>query len=386
MTGDVVMAGHADEPRGVAPLEQRLQLLVDSVVDHAIYMLSPQGLIESWNAGAQRLKGYTADEVLGRHYALFYPQQDREDGLPERLLDEARERGHSAHSGWRVRKDGTQFWADVVITALRGEDGSLAGFAKVTRDMTESHEAEEARRQAMADQQRALDTLEELDRWRREFISSVVHDVKNPVVAISAFAELALDELPADAPAREFVERILSNADSLDALIDHLRTFALLESGQVDLEPEPIALQGFVDDLLADMEPVVSGHPVDADLDGVEVLADRRGLERILRNLVTNAARHTRAGRRIRIRAGSGPDLATVEVADDGDGIPEDLLPRLFERFERGHHGGTGLGLAIVKQYVELHGGEVSATSSPGGGSTLRFTLPRADAHPPGRP
>jgi PAS domain S-box-containing protein len=383
MTGDVVITGHADEPRGVDSLEQRLQLLVDSVVDYAIYLLSPQGVIQSWNTGAQRLKGYTADEVLGRHYSIFYPQQDREDGLPQRLLDEARARGSAAHSGWRVRKDGTQFWADVVITALRGADGALAGFAKVTRDMTESHQAEEARQRALADQQRALETLAELDRWRREFISSVVHDVKNPVIAITAFAALALEELPTDAPSREFVERILSNAHSLDALVDHLRTFAQLESGQVDLEPEPIALQGFVDDLLADMEPVVAGHPVHTDLDGAEVLADRRGLERILRNLVSNAARHTPPGRSIVIRATRGPDLVTVEVADDGDGIPEQLLPRLFERFERGRHGGTGLGLAIVKQFVELHGGEVSAASSPGEGSTLRFTLPR-DARPSG--
>jgi PAS domain S-box-containing protein len=357
--------------------EQRFQLLVESVVDYAIFMLDPKGIIETWNIGAERLKGYSAEEVVGRHYSTFYPDEDREAGLPERLLETARVRGRVGHSGWRVRKDGTRFWADVVITALHEEDGSLAGFAKVTRDMTESHQIEQARQRALAEQQRAVIALEELDQWRRDFISTVVHDLSSPVIAITGFAQMLLEEAsPEQHEQRELVQRILSNTRSLEDLIDHLRTYSQLEYGRVQLASERIDLDEFVAELLGDLGPMTAEHRVEVDVAPVEVPADRRGLERILRNLIANAVHHTPKGSRILIRARRRRDAVTVEVSDEGDGIPQELLPRLFGRFERGKRGRTGLGLSIVKQYVELHGGEVSAESAPGGGATLRFTLP----------
>lgn len=359
--------------------EERFRLLVDSVADYAIYILGPTGVVESWNTGAQRLKGYTPDEILGSHYSVFYPEEYRREGLPDRLLDAARTDGRAEHSGWRVRKNGTQFWADVVITALYDDDGTHTGFAKVTRDMTQAHLATQAREQALAEQEAALTRLEELERWRRDFISTVVHDLQTPIVGINGFLELlTAGEIPADMQA-DVHERMRSNARSLQELVSNLRSYTLLSDGRVVLRAEPIALREFVNQLLADMAPVLGEHEVVCEVEDLTLMADRQALERILRNLLSNGARHTPAGSTIEIRAAASADGVTVEVADNGPGIPPDLLERIFDRFERGSYGGTGLGLAIAHQFVELHGGHLEASSGPGGGATFCFTLPTAD-------
>ncbi|MDX1622212.1 MAG: PAS domain-containing sensor histidine kinase, partial [Nitriliruptorales bacterium] len=275
----------ADSSRELDRSEERFRLLVESVVDYAIFVLDPDGRIRTWNPGAERLKGYTEDEIVGQHYSVFYPDEYREENLPERLLAEAREQGRVEHSGWRVRKDGSRFWADVVITAL-WEDEELAGYAKVTRDMTEAHEAQQQR-------EAALRRLEELDQWRRDFISAVTHDLRSPVVSILGFVRLLRQGGLSDEEVADFHERILSNTLTMNALLEHLRTQAMLESGEITLEFEPLELAQFTRDLVADMEPVLGGHEVEVAVDGVRAMADRRGVERILRNLLSNAARHT---------------------------------------------------------------------------------------------
>jgi len=357
--------------------EERFRLLVDSVMDYAIFMLDVDGYVESWNNGAQRVKGYRADEVVGRHYSAFYTDEDRAAGLPDRLLLAADRDGRVEISGWRIRKDGTQFWANVVITALRNDDGTLAGFAKVTRDLTDQHRIREAREELLDRQQDTLGRLEEIDQWRRDFIAAIAHDLRSPVSSIIGFAELVQDgQITDGAEMARITERILSNAYSIDALIDHLRTDAMLEAGAVELQREPMALRPLLDAVTADMEPVLRGHQVVVDVDHVQVTADRSGLERILRNLIGNAARHNPSGATIAVRAHREADAAVVSVQDDGEGIGDEKLARVFDRFERRGGGGSGLGLSIVKQYVELHGGEVSVDSEVGRGSTFRFTLP----------
>jgi PAS domain S-box-containing protein len=375
---DAGQARRRGADRGLHRSPEPFRLLVESVVDYAIYMLDPDGIIESWNMGAERLKGYTPEEILGEHYSIFYPAQDRESGLPQHLLATARSLGRASHTGWRIRKDGTRFWADVVISAIRDDDGHLAGFAKVTRDMTDTVRAQEAHARALAEQERAA-AHEEAEQWRRAFISTVAHDLQSPVTAIRGFAQIFAEEWPtSEDDHREFADRVLSNATSLQRLVDHLRTYTRLESGRVELRPERIALDDFVSRLLADMGPVLERHELVSELGPVEVQADPRGLERILRNLLGNAARHTPSRGTIRIRAGAEGDRVTVEVADEGEGIPEELLPHIFERFKHGGRGGTGLGLWIVKQYVELHDGVVSVDTAPGQGTTFGFSLAAA--------
>jgi PAS domain S-box-containing protein len=379
MTGSSRRSDRDRAPQGALHLsEERFRLLVEGVVDYAIYLLDPGGRVASWNTGAQRLKGYAEEEILGQHYSVFYTDETRASGLPARLLDEARTHGRVEHTGWRVRRDGTRFWADAIITALHDERGQLAGFAKVTRDMTATHLAEESREQALVEKERAVERLEELDRWRRNFLNSVIHDLQNPLIAIVGFASLLRDgRTPEGLHERDLAERVLSNARSVQDLIDNLRAYGRLTEDRVALHREPIELGTYLRTLRADLTPVLGDHRVEVEADGVTVVADRLGLERILRNLLVNAVRHTPPGTQIRVRAAEVDGAAVIEVEDDGEGIPASLLPHIFDRFESGHDGGTGLGLSIVRSYVELHGGEISVDSTAGEGTTFRILLPR---------
>lgn len=356
--------------------EERFRLLVESVIDYAIFLLDTTGHVESWNSGAERLKGYTRDDIVGHHYSIFYPPEYREEQLPERLLTEALERGHVEHSGWRIRQDGTRFWANVVITALHDDAGRHRGFAKVTRDMTEMYEAELAREQALRERQHALDRLEELVRWRQDFTDWIIHDLQTPTMAITAFTQLLQDGGLSGAERAELLDRIASNAGTVQHLVDDLRAYTRLSSGQVELRAETVAVRDLVTRLLDDMAPILAEHPVDVNIDGIEVEVDPQAFERILRNLLANAARHTPAGTAIRVTGRSAGAGTVLSVADDGPGIPGHLLPRVFARFESSGRGGMGLGLTIARRYAELHGGTIDVDSAPGEGTTFHVTLP----------
>jgi PAS domain S-box-containing protein len=379
MAGSSKRGGSADVGAGPLPLsEERFRLLVESVVDYAIYLLDPAGTVVSWNAGAQRLKGYRAEEIVGRHYSVFYPDEARAADLPGKLLEEARTHGRSEHSGWRVRRDGSRFWADAVITALVDDEGVLTGYAKVTRDMTATHLAEQAREEALVERQRAVERLEELDRWRQNLLSSVVHDLQNPVIAIVGFTTLLRDgRTLGDLSSRDLAERVLSNARTMQELIDNLRAYGRLAERQVVLHPERVELAGFLTEMLADLAPVLERHHVRVDVAGIALDVDRLGLDRILRNLLANAVRHTSAGTTIHVRANTTDGRVVLEVQDDGEGIAPSLLPRIFDRFAAAANGGTGLGLSIVRSYVELHGGSVTVDSAAGEGTTFRIVLPQ---------
>lgn len=358
--------------------EERLRLLVESVVDYAIFILDLDGTVASWNRGAQRLKGYTAAEVLGRHYSEFYPEEQREADLPRQLLARALDEGRVEHSGWRIRKDGSRFWANVVITALRDEDGSPCGFAKVTRDMTDLHEAAEARERALDEERALVGRLRELDRWRQEFTDSVAHDLQTPVTAIDAFAHLLTDGDDLSPQERvELLGHIRSNARTLQELIDNLRFDGQLAEGKIHLEFEPIPLRELIGRVVGDMRPVLAEHPTTTAADDVSVQADRRALERVLRNLLGNATKHTPEGTAVTVTATPSDGDVVVTVTDEGPGIAADLLPRIFDRFEAGTRRGSGLGLDIARRLVELHGGTLAVDSRVGAGSSFRVTLPQ---------
>jgi PAS domain S-box-containing protein len=366
--------------------DRHFQLLVNSVQDYAIYTLDPAGCVDSWNVGAERLKGYTAAQAVGLHVSVFYTAEDRARGLPERLLREARDQGRVAHSGWRVRRDGTRFWADVVITAVQ-DHGGLTGYAKVTRDMTEHRRALQERDRALAEARRSLAEVENLLAWRQDVTAALAHDLANPLTAIAGFADVLLDHDVDDDVARDLIERIASNARRVSAMVEQLRTHVRLSAGDVQLEPEVLPLADVLDHVVADLGPVIAGHRIDVDCGDLAVMADRGAVERIVGNLLGNAARHTPRGAAIRVRATSvGPALVALEVADEGEGIPGSLLPHVFERFTKGPRGGTGLGLSIVRELTEMHGGTVEVASPVGEGARFRVTLPRAAAAAPGAP
>ena len=356
-------------------LEQRAVLLVDSVRDYAIFFVSPQGRIESWNAGARMLKGYTAAEIVGEPVSRFYTAEDREAGLPERLLRIAAEQGRVETEGWRVRRDGSRFWADVVITALRDEKGDLQGFAKITRDRTDRKRLEEERvRRVQA---------EEALRLRDQFLSIASHELRTPLTALQLQLEdLRLRLAGADGKIQQRIGRALRSGERMAALIDALLDVARISTGRLTFTREPFDLGEAVGEVVERFSSAAANAGCELSLEiepGIVGAWDRLRIEQVVVNLLSNAMKFG-AGAPIRValqRCGAG---ARLEVRDHGPGVPAEDLVRIFGRFERStserHHGGLGLGLYVTHEIVAGHGGTVEARNAPGGGALFIVQLP----------
>jgi PAS domain S-box-containing protein len=362
-----------------AELEQ-FRRLVLSVRDYAIFLLDPGGHITTWNAGAQRAKGYAEEEVLGQHFSLFYTDADRARDHPADELRIASETGRYEEEGWRIRKDGTRFWAHVVITTVRDDDGVLLGFAKVTRDLTERRDAEQALREA---NERLARSNQELDR----FAAVAAHDLQEPLRTIAGFSGLlqrrhagALDE-----GGRGYVDHIVAAVDRMQALVDDLLGYARAAEasgvgGNTVIVRDAIAV--VLDELRATIEE--RGATITVEVaDHVDVHAETRDVEAVLRNLLSNAVKFAGADApSVIVRATPADSEIRVEVIDNGIGIDPADRPRLFLPFQRLHsaaeYPGTGLGLAIAQRVVERNGGSIGVDSVAGKGSRFWFTLPAA--------
>ena len=359
-------------------------LLVDSVIDYAIFVLDPEGHVRSWNPGAQRLKGYTAEQIIGKHFSTFYPEPDRVAGLPHKLLAEARREGRVEHRGWRQRRDGTRFFGQVTITALRSPDGELLGFAKVTRDLTEAHEHELGLERALQREREAAAELTRLNELRTAMLAAIAHDLTTPVTVIRSIADiLATDAFDDPEEPRFLAERVRTKADELAALVEQLRDFSRLERGRIKLEREPLDLRALATALAADLAGLHDDVVVEVQMDAdVVVEADRLAVTRILTNLLTNAISFSPDGGRVRVLGHRLPRSVQVGVADEGPGLDPAVRDRIFDEFWQGStaqrrtSGGLGLGLSIVRQYATLHGGAVWVDSEPGAGATFWVELP----------
>lgn len=389
----------ADETsRGTTALEAMLaadassiaSLLVDRVEGYAIFVLDPHGYVRTWNRGAQRLKGYAPEEIIGTRFSRFYTEEDRARGTPDVLLARAEAEGAAEHSGWRVRADGSTFWGDVTITALRDDAGTLLGFAKVTRDRTAVHEHEEALRLALDREREAVSALDRLARTRSRFLAAVVHDLSTPITIIRGnlamlLADLDPDEGHDDGGTRELLTGARRNAEDLEKLRAQLQELARLEGGSLALELTPLPLAQLAREVAEDVGRATdTSILVDVD-PTTEVLADELALRRILTNLATNAVRYSPPHAPVRIVTGPAehPEQIAVGVVDEGPGIDPAEQERVFLEFWSGRggsrsHGGLGLGLNIVQGYVTEHGGRVWIDSEVGEGATFWFTLHRA--------
>jgi PAS domain S-box-containing protein len=372
--------------RDATDAERLYRLLVSSVQDYAIFAMDPTGHILSWNAGAQRIKGYEPHEIIGRHFSAFYPPEDVAAGKTTWELEVAAREGRLEDEGWRVRKDGTRFWANVIITALRGADGNLLGFAKVTRDLTERRAAEQ---RAIADAQRVAEAMA-ANRAKSEFLTIMSHELRTPLNAIAGYADLLAlgigGKLSDDQ--KEYVDRIQRSQQHLLAIISDLLDFGRIEAGEVAYEIEPLPLTDAIDAVEPMIQPQAAARQVTIDRRGcsagVVALADGDKVKQILLNLVSNAVKFTRAGGRITLSCEAADDHVTLSVRDTGIGIAADKLESIFEPFVQlgrslttGHEG-TGLGLSIARDLARAMGGELSVESTPGEGSVFRLTLPAA--------
>jgi PAS domain S-box-containing protein len=357
--------------------------LVASVRDYAIFMLDPGGRIRSWNAGARYLKGYEADEVIGRSFSLFYTDADRARDHPGEELVIATRDGRYEEEGWRVRKDGSMFWASVTITAIHGDDGRLSGFAKVTRDLTARKAADDALQEAVEELRVAN---EELDR----FAAVAAHDLMDPLRTISGFAEiLARADLPPDAS--EYVGHIHASSRRLTGMLQGLLLYA--RAGKADAAQEPVRIADAAQEVISDLAASVAerGATVDVTIPArATVAANARDVRLILQNLLANALKFSDpADPRVVLAADPTPEGGwRTTVRDNGAGIGEADQRRIFGPFERAHTGeqraGYGLGLAICHRLVERHHGRIGVESAPPDGSVFWFSLP-GQASSPGR-
>jgi PAS domain S-box-containing protein len=364
--------------------EERFRLLVQSVGDYGIFMLDPTGRVASWNAGARRIKGYEESEILGHHFSEFYPEADKATDKPAMELRVAAQTGRFEDEGWRVRKDGTQFWANVVITALRNRQGELIGFAKVTRDLTERRAAE---LRAIEDARR-IEDAEEANRTKAEFLAAMSHELRTPLNAIGGYADLLIlgihGGLTPDQ--QSALERIRLSQQHLLGLITDLLNFSKIEAGTLTYDIAPVKLS----DTIAAVQPMIEQQAAAKNIrinwpppdPSIVAYADKPRVEQILLNLLTNAVKFTSPGGSIDVRHVANETNAMLGVTDNGIGIPRDKIDAIFEPFVQvgrtltSAQEGTGLGLAISRDLARAMGGNIAVTSALGSGSDFVLTLP----------
>jgi PAS domain S-box-containing protein len=387
--------------------EERFRLIVESVVDYAIFMLDPQGNVASWNSGAERIKGYRADEIIGRHFSTFYTPDAIEQQWPWHELREATRAGRFEDEGWRVRKDGSRFWANVIITALRGTDGTLRGFAKVTRDLTLRKANEDRIANLTLELQARVAQLAATNRElmqrnaeNESFVYSVSHDLRSPLVNLQGFSQeltmtsealqrvLATASLPDDVRRQaqallggemeESIVYIRNAVKHLGNIIDGL--LRLSRVGRIEYESAPVNVDAVVADILSATHTSIVASGARVETRPLPVVAgDRNAIGQVFANLIGNALKSFDRARPGLIEISATDSTPPVfAVRDNGVGIPVEYQSKIFHVFQHVHKSrtrGEGMGLAIVRRIIERHGGRIWFESSPGVGTTFFFTL-----------
>src|SRR5438309_1003282 len=352
----------------------RFRLLVDSAIDYAIFMLDTEGRVVTWNAGAERIKGYRAEEIRGRHYSCFYPEEARRAGTPAHLLEVAASQGRCEDEGWRLRKDGSRFWANVVITAVRDGAGRLRGFSKVTRDLTERRQAQEAldeKARALEEKTRALEMAQEaLVRRERlailgQLAGGVSHELRNPLGVVKNSAYYLRMVLPDEEPARKHLGIIEREVEAANRIVTALLDFARVSvPSRVPSDLNAVVRACVERETVPDTVTVAA--PLAEDLPQVAVDPDQIGLA--LGNLIRNALQAMPDGGALTVETSWTAEDVLVGVADTGGGIAPEHLDKIFEPLFSTKTRGIGLGLALVKRLLEANGGQITVESAPGQG------------------
>ncbi|PYY87125.1 histidine kinase [Pseudomonas sp. TKO26] len=365
----------AERERALRDNEERLRLIIEGVKDYGIFALDTAGMVTTWNFGAERIKGYRDQEIIGRHFSLFYLPEECPQH-PDMALREATANGHYMEEGWRCRKDGSRFWASVVITAQYDASGALRGFSKITRDITDRRAAEIALGTAREE-------AESASRAKSEFLSRMSHELRTPLNAILGFAQLL--DMDSSAGQRPQVGHILRAGQHLLGLINEVLDIARIEAGRLPLNVEPMPLAAVLHEALTLVSPMATDAGIQLSVlpelpADSGVIADRQRLIQVLLNLLSNAIKYNRAGGRVSIEVTIEQSRLRLSVIDTGAGIAAHRLELLFKPFERldadPRVEGTGLGLALSKSLLEMMEGSLSVHSTPGSGSRFTLELP----------
>ena len=368
------LTARREQEEALRQSEERFRLLIEGVTDYAVFMLDPDGVITSWNTGAQNIKGYSREEIIGKHFSQFYLPEDVEAARPWQELALARKEGRAEDEGWRLRKNGEKFWARVVVSAVYDRTGRLLGFAKVTQDLSQREHARELERTAQRVQ---------------EFIGMLAHELRNPLAPIRNAVELMRRLPPDDAAQATLRETMDRQSAHLSRIVDDMLDIARITRGKLSIERRPVELAEVVSRALEMTQPTIDAahHKLDVEIPPgrLVVHGDLSRLTQAVANLLTNAARFTPPGGRISLKVGKEGDQITLSVRDNGRGIASGDLGKIFGMFVQGKEplnrvgGGLGIGLALARAIAELHGGTIDAKSEGEGlGSEFTVRLPAA--------
>jgi PAS domain S-box-containing protein len=364
--------------------EQQYRRLIEGVSDYAIYSLDPKGNVTSWNAGVRRLKGYEAHEIVGQHFSRFYGEEDVARGLPQHVLDTAAREGHFEGEGWRVRKDGTRFWSSVVVTPIRNDEGTLIGFSKITRDVSDRKALLDRIQQHSEELEIRIKQQEQTNAELEAFSYSVSHDLRAPLRAIDGFSNIILEEFGNKLPgqAKDYLHEVITAAGRMNRLVQDLLDYSRLS--RVDLEATPVNVAAAIDDVCGQIESEVRSQ-IAVDVDpNLQVKAHGAVVRQAIFNLINNALKFAKPGTqpKVEVKAFRRGKQAHILVKDEGIGIAPQHRERVFKVFERLHNSeeypGTGIGLAIVKRGITRMGGSIGLESELGKGSTFEIRLPAA--------
>lgn len=368
------------------------RLLVSNVEDYAIFLLDTEGCVLTWNKGAQKLKGYTESEIVGKHFSTFYTKKDNANRKPAWELEECRAKGRVEDEGWRVRRDGSRFWANVVITAMYDEENTFVGYAKVTRDLSERKRHEDSLCRANELLRRQRIELEALNSTKDEFISIASHQLRTPATGVKQFLGLVLEGYAGDIDgrAREFIQKAYESNDRQINLVNDLLRVAQIDAGNVTLSKRAVNITALIRAIIDEQIDTIHGRKqyisyATPDKD-MYAEVDEMRYRMVLENLIDNASKYTpKSGKIIVTLVEHADDIVSVSIRDTGVGISEHALPKLFKKFSRIANdlsdlvGGSGLGLYWAHQIITLHSGTIAVDSTVGEGSNFIVRVPKGD-------
>ncbi|RYG51663.1 MAG: PAS domain-containing sensor histidine kinase, partial [Chitinophagaceae bacterium] len=390
----------ADRPRKQLASQKShissFETLFKNIQDYSIYFLSTDGIITSWNKGAERIKGYSASDAIGKNFSMFYPEEDKKGGLPQKLLSQARETGKATHEGWRVRKDGSKFWGSVLITAIHDASDDVIGFTKVTRDLTERKKAEDDFAKYTAEVERKNAELESINNELKAFAYVSSHDLQEPLRKIQTFSDKILEKEfdHLSTQGQDYFLRMKNAARRMQALIEDLLTYA--QTNITERKLERVDLNELIKEVKTDLKEMVESKNALIETEGLgELNVIPFQFKQLMQNLLSNAIKFSKPGEQpvINVSSENGkgkdfrlPELDTdtdyvrIEVRDNGIGFDPEYSNKIFELFQRLHgkheYPGTGIGLSICKRIVENHDGIIRSESKPGGGAAFQIYLP----------
>ncbi len=379
--------------------EERYHLMVEEVQEYAIIYLNREGIVENWNSGAEKIKGYTAEEIIGRSFSNFYTDEDRKNNLPQTLLNMAFQNGKAVQEGWRKKKNGKLFWASVLITAVHNNEGNVIGFSKVTHDLTDKKKANDLMKLKSEELQQKNIELDKMNKELQSFAYISSHDLQEPLRKIQTFASLIVDKEKENLTEQgnELFNRMQASAERMQSLIDDLLAYSRTHTSELNFEN--LNLNTLIEEVTQDLKEEIEQKQADIQTDNLcEVQAIPFQLQQLFYNLISNSLKFSKPEQPLKItirsefikgntleieNIDSNTTYCHIRFEDNGIGFQQEYSEKIFELFQRlygrNEYNGTGIGLAIVKRIIDNHNGAITAKGEEDKGATFDIYLPIED-------